>query len=60
MAKVGALLDHSNKGTTSAILDIVFKKIGALGTKILINQNTKFHGKFHMCVKTLIDHCLIS
>jgi hypothetical protein len=58
--KLVLLLDHSNKEITYAILYIMLKSFGALGTKILINQKTKFCGKFHMCVKTLIDHCLIT
>ncbi len=53
------LLDCNNEGVAYAFLDKVFSRFGA-PTKVLSDQDTKFHGEFQELHEKLINHHMIS
>ncbi len=54
------LLNHSNEGTTYALMDNVFNRFGFL-VEIFTNQRMDFHEKFlKLHEKTLIHHHMTS
>jgi hypothetical protein len=54
------LPNHSNEKMTYSFLDRLLRRFGVLA-EVLTYQGTKFCGEFQeLCVKTLIDHCMIS